>query len=1389
MNEIAIPSEINGKIVTSIGGSAFDYGSSRLESVTIPDTVTSIEDRAFSGCSRLTSFSVSSGNASFKSEAGLLLSKDGTILVAVPQGLGQTHWESVDATNSVLVTNGVTEVMIPDSVTRIGNYAFEDCSGLTSVTIPDSVTWIGDRALSGCSSLTNVIIGTGATRIGNRVFSGCRTLTSFSVSPSNMAFKSYTGLLLSKDGTLLVAVPMGLTEVTIPDGVTSIGDYAFAVKTGRDLDAEYFISGASMGVGARHGPMSVTIPDGVTSIGDYAFWGCSALTNIVIPDSVTRIGKGAFAQCGDGWETYTGDDEEIDDGSAWVSVYVGLENVTIGNGVTSIGDYAFLACLALTSIEIPDSVTRIGDYVFSGCNNLESVTIGNGVTSIGMGAFYGCSGLTGVTIPDGVTSIGDYAFADCRGLTSATIPDSVTSIREGAFGYCSGLTSIVIPDSVTSIGSWAFYGCNGLTGVTIPDSVKSIGNGAFYGCNPTLYDTTTIPGVRLVDGWAVDYMGALSGTLDLTGVRGIGGSAFSDCSGLTGVAIPDTVTSIGDFTFSGCSGLTSVTIPDSVTSIGAYAFSGCSGLTGVTIPNSVTSIGDRAFSCENLSEVVFEGNRDEIEMSVFTAFRDTPWIRAYIGTFPVPANDAFANAALLPEGSPFTAEGVNVNASVEENDPLAESYWGSKSTVWWKWTAEADGEITLDTSESDGAVIGVFTGDSLETLARVASNAEPWTVPDEGSSHSGSWNDLVTFETSAGATYYIVAGGSGSAVGKIVLQGYRYKLEIKDGVVFGYSGTLPETLAIPEGVTEVTDGAFAGTGITAVSFPSTLQSIGRGAFDGCKALTGVTIPDSVTSIGNGAFEECEALEEVVFEGDRDMIGMNLESAFSGTAWLETHNEARLYTLTFDSAGGSEVMPIMHEIGTEVVPPDAPVREGFTFVRWEPELPATMPATNLTFVAVWEANAYTLTFDPAGGSEVVPVTQEYGTEVVPPAAPVREGFTFMRWEPELPASMPASNLTFTAVWEVNNTTPEIFQEEQTDAFVGNTQYTGWLRDAAGNLVGTITVKASKPNARTKASKVTATVVELASGKKLTYTGTATVGGLADVTLSGTSGKLNVTLSGDAVTGDLGNGISVEAAKNVFTSKDSGDKTAAASVPKKNWIVTLASGKGYTPFTLAVTAKGKTKIIGVLPDGTKITASAQAVVGDGGRWAVPVMYAKKYKFGFVAWFEKRTDGQTILTEVSDLTALRGQKGTVTEWETDLEACGSVGPLAAGVHTFAVDADDVAALVSGVNTDLLPTGETVTVAKGKWSVAKAAKVAYKKGALTVTPAVKGGTVKNASATKLTFTAKAGTFKGSFTAYSVKGGKLVKTKFTVNGAVVNGTGYGTAFNKKTGSIPVVIE
>ncbi len=255
---------------------------------------------------------------------------------------------------------------------------------------------------------------------------------------------------------------------------------------------------------ANRNTADYTVEDGTFFVRSYAFADSETLRNIIMPESVTRAGdESVFTNCIIEnatipirlLEQLNNEQRKalvtlslFGNGVTSIGVYAfedcsGLTSVTIGNGVTSIGNSAFEDCSGLTSVTIPDSVTSIGTQVFYNCTALTSVTIGNSVTSIGNNAFCGCSGLTSVTIPDSVTSIGGYAFRECTGLTSIVIPDSVTSIGDCAFYYCYSLTSIIIPDSVTSIGDEAFIACDSMTSVTLGNSVTSIGKNAFANCN------------------------------------------------------------------------------------------------------------------------------------------------------------------------------------------------------------------------------------------------------------------------------------------------------------------------------------------------------------------------------------------------------------------------------------------------------------------------------------------------------------------------------------------------------------------------------------------------------------------------------------------------------------------------------------------------------------------------------------------------------------------------------------------------------------------------------------------------------------------------------------------------------------------------------------------
>ena len=695
--------------VTSIGDYAFN--NHRLSVVTIPNSVTSIGNSAFSGCASLTSVTIPNSVTSIGEDAF-----DGCSSLPVIDNIRYADIYLVEAVDKTLSTYTIKE-----GTKFIGDKAFSGCTGLTSVTIPNSVTSIGGGAFSGCSGLTSVTIPNSVTSIGGSAFSGCRGLTSVTIPNS-----------VTSIGSSAFSDCSGLTSVMIPNSVTSIGDYAF--------------DGCS-------GLTSVTIPNSVTSIGGLAFYGCTGLTSVIwnaknCADFASN-NTPFYADYYDKWgyqiqfdlrpqiTSFTFGNEVKYIPANLCNGMSNLTSVTIPNSVTSIGEGAFGYCTGLTSVTIPNSVTSIGDVAFSGCTALTSVTIGNSVTSIGERAFSDCTGLTSVTIPNSVTSIGDYAFDGCNALTSVTIPNSVTSIGEYAFSDCTGLTSVVwnakncstsggfgsqvksfvfgsevekipasccsgmsnltsvtIPNSVTSIGGLAFYGCTGLTSVTIPNSVTSIGEDAFDGCssltsmeapagffdvinekNSWMYYTkilnhVTVNGGELTENallfinrsyktlWTLDVSGvsntefadeAFKGYYNLQqlvlpeGLQKVSYMMVAGCKNLQSINIPASVEEIEQAAFEDCRSIKSITfggssagapgrfnalvtasqlkkidnwafynahelqnleIPEGVTEIGDGAFYGCTYLEEMVLPSSVQSIGDNCFAlCAKLTKI------------------------------------------------------------------------------------------------------------------------------------------------------------------------------------------------------------------------------------------------------------------------------------------------------------------------------------------------------------------------------------------------------------------------------------------------------------------------------------------------------------------------------------------------------------------------------------------------------------------------------------------------------------------------------------------------------------------------------------------------------------------------------------------------------------------
>ena len=354
--------------VTSIGWYAF-YECTGLTSVTIPNSVTSIGVYAFVSCSGLTSFSVAGDNSNYSSKEGVLFNKQQTTLIQYP-ARKQGEYVIPNSVTSIVDyafagCSGLTSLTIPNSITSIVDYAFAGCSSLTSITIPNSVTSIGTEAFSGCSSLTSVTIPNSVTSIEESVFSNCSSLTAVEIpnSVTSIGLYAFSGCSSLTSITIpnnVISIAnyafsdcSSLSSVTIPNSVTNIGKGAF--------------SGCSS-------LASVTIPNSVTSIGESVFSNCSSLTAVEIPNSVTSIGWYAFYEC-TGLTSVTIPNSATSIGHYAFTGCSSLTSIEIPSSVTSIANYAFFGCSSLTSVTIPSSVIIIGEGAFNECSSLTSIYV------------------------------------------------------------------------------------------------------------------------------------------------------------------------------------------------------------------------------------------------------------------------------------------------------------------------------------------------------------------------------------------------------------------------------------------------------------------------------------------------------------------------------------------------------------------------------------------------------------------------------------------------------------------------------------------------------------------------------------------------------------------------------------------------------------------------------------------------------------------------------------------------------------------------------------------------------------------------------------------------------------------------------------------------------
>lgn len=620
---IQIPETIDGGKVKTIGANAFADCSS-LTSITLPQSLTNIENLAFARCTALQNINIPQDVTNIGVSAFLRCKS--LTNITIPSGVTSIK------TSAFALCTSIKSIELPDHLVSIGNSAFTGCYSLESVVIPSVVTSVGEFAFSYCTSLASITLPPSVTSIEDDAFQGCTSLeTAFFPRSATLGTGSFplntAQIRYTKDsstGDVMIdrvqTSESSRTSIEIPETicggtVTTLCPYSFdncgilekikLPKTLTLIDRFAFRYCTSL--------KEIEIFQNVSVIGGDAFLNCTSLKTVYLPeglsgsaiqDNAARIyysyrpaeAKTSIVNVEAGDQTDIVIPETISGGkvdaikkAAFIN-NAKLKSVTLPNGLVSIGDEAFVNCTVLTGITIPDSVENIGIYAFdnctslvsaklpdnedlfiggdafSGCSSLESIVIPDGVTTIETGLFYKCEKLESITLPDSIISIGDNAFCGCEKLVSINFPADLGTIGEDAFYNCTSLASVDLPSKLTVIGQEAFLGCERLTSVTIPDSVTELGAGAFECCY-NLADVTLPKGLRVLRSFVLRW------------------------TAIKSIVIPETVTQINDCAFYKCSVLESIELPPNVSYMGDMVFEDCPALKNVFY-NTGTDVSD-----------------------------------------------------------------------------------------------------------------------------------------------------------------------------------------------------------------------------------------------------------------------------------------------------------------------------------------------------------------------------------------------------------------------------------------------------------------------------------------------------------------------------------------------------------------------------------------------------------------------------------------------------------------------------------------------------------------------------------------------------------------------------------------------------------------------------
>lgn len=608
MNNTYIQKVILPEGITQLANYAF-YNCTNLAEINIPANVTTIGNYCFDYCGSLSTVIfegnalTSIGNYSFAFTTSLKA-------IDLPEGLTTINTAAFNA-------SGIEEIVMPSTLSVIGDgafyyalalrsvtfneglenicrEAFYGCSSLKEIIIPDSVTSISRYSVTSagstssnyytfanCTSLERVVLGSNVTKIGKYTFYGCSSL-------KEIEWGGVTALY----GYAFAAC--GFEELTLPEQITSFNTYAFADNV--NLKKVYYYSSVSQ---------------------NYLFANCTSLETVAIKtDQAFTFSSTTFSGCTSLAAFYVDENNAsftvIDnflvrtdtmEATAIPGILLTQEVVTIPEGITTF-PAVFQNDTALKTVYLPSTITSLPSSAFSNCSSLENVIFADNcaLSAISASAFNKCSSLKNIDLPDNITTISSTAF-QYSGLISIELPIDLVTIGDRAFQSCLSLESVVFHDNVTTLGQQVFIYCSALKNVVLSNTLSSVNRGIFASC-------TSLETIELPDSLTV-----------------IGDSMFSGCSSLKYVKLPGEATSLGSSVFASCTSLETIDLPDTISSIGSLAFSETA-IESITIPASVTSINTTAFSkAYKLREfIVEEGNENFSVRDGILFSSETPYI-------------------------------------------------------------------------------------------------------------------------------------------------------------------------------------------------------------------------------------------------------------------------------------------------------------------------------------------------------------------------------------------------------------------------------------------------------------------------------------------------------------------------------------------------------------------------------------------------------------------------------------------------------------------------------------------------------------------------------------------------------------------------------------------